>query len=112
MSTMTVIQEVEFSMDDIDNEVYFEVLDNNIVYGSDTLKGVFDVIVKSDWFVEGNKTEGLLSIGNFVEGLGIEMNLIWKSITMGEDWDSDEEEEHEKDFYVYFNKYGFHINPK
>jgi hypothetical protein len=95
---MVVNQEVEFSMDDIDNEVYFEIT-GNVVFKEDLIQEIFDVIVSSEWFIQGNKTEGLLSIGQRLKK-GIEVNLDWKSITMGEDWDSDEEVQHEMDFLL------------
>jgi len=98
MSTMVVNQEVEFSMDDVDNEVYFEIT-GKMVFNEILVQEIFDVIVNSRWFIQGNRTEGLLSIGQRLKN-GIEVNLFWKSITMGEDWDSDETEEHEKDFIL------------
>lgn len=111
---MTVIQEVEFSMDDIDNEVDFYVTDevrDDVVFDSDTVQEIFDVITRSDWFVEGNKTEGILSIGKKLE-VGREVNLFWKSITMGEDWDSDEEEEHEMDFVLTYENHKWVLTPR
>ena len=100
---MDTIQEVEFTMDDISDEVDFYVTDesrDDIVFEEEIVQEIFDVIVKSSWFVQGNKTEGILSIGKKLEGQGREINLDWKSITMGEDWDTDEEDEHNMDFVL------------
>jgi hypothetical protein len=85
-------------MDDVDDEVYFEIT-GKMVFNEILVQEIFDVIVNSRWFIQGNRTEGLLSIGQRLKN-GIEINLDWKSITMGEDWDSDETEEHEKDFIL------------
>jgi hypothetical protein len=100
---MNTIQEVEFTMDDISDEVDFYVTDesrDDIVFEGEIVQEIFDVIVKSNWFIQGNKTEGILSIGKKLEGRGREINLDWKSITMGEDWDTDEEDEHNMDFVL------------
>ena len=98
MSTMVVNQEVVFTMDDIYNEVEFEI-SGKMVFTEVLVQEIFDVILNSRWFIQGNRTEGILSIGQRLKN-GIEINLDWKSITMGEDWDSDETEEHEKDFIL------------
>ena len=98
MSTMVVNQEVVFSMDDIYDEVEFEI-SGKMVFTEVLIQEIFDVIVDSEWFIQGNKTEGILSIGQRLKN-GIEINLDWKSITMGEDWDTDVEVEHEMNFLL------------
>ena len=102
MSNLTLIQEVEFTMDDISDEVDFYVTDesrDDIIFEEEIVQEIFDVIIKSDWFIQVNKTEGILTIGKRLN-IGREINLSWKSITMGEDWDSDVEEEHDMDFVL------------
>jgi len=105
MSNLTVIQEVEFSMDDVSDEVDFYVTDeigDDVVFDSETIQEIFDVIVDSVWFIQGNKTEGVLSIGKKLE-VGRELNLSWSSINM-EITDGgdifDDTEDHEMDFVL------------
>ena len=106
MSKLTVFQEVEFSMDDMSNDVYFELPDDISewsIFDEEILEEVFEVITKSKWFVQGNKTEGILTIGertnNGIQN-GWNINIDWKSITMGSDWDTDVEEEFERNFFL------------
>lgn len=112
---MKIIQEVEFTMDDISDEVDFYVSDesrDDIVFESEIIQEIFDVIVKSSWFIQGNKTEGILSIGGFREvGVGRDVNISWKSITMGEDWDSDEEEDYEIDLVLTYESHIWILKP-
>lgn len=106
MSNLTVFQEVEFSMDDVSTEVDFELpedISEWSIFDEEILEEVFEVITGSKWFVQGNRTEGLLTIGertnNGVQD-GWNINISWRSITMGSDWDTDVEVEHEKDFFL------------
>ena len=102
MSNLTLVQEVEFSMDDLSNEVDFYVTDesrDDIFYDSESVEEIFEVIKKSDWFIQGNRTEGLLTFGKRLN-IGREVNLDWKSIMMGSDWDTDVTVEHEMDFVL------------
>ena len=102
MSNLTLVQEVEFSMDDMSNEVDFYVSDesrDDIFYDSESVEEIFEVIKKSKWFIQGNKTEGILTIGKRLN-VGREVNIDWKSITMGDDWDTDVEVEYNMDFVL------------
>ena len=102
MSNLTLIQEVEFTMDDISDEVDFYVTDesrDDIIFEEEIVQEIFDVIIKSDWFIQGNRTEGLLTFGKRLN-IGREVNLDWKSIMMGSDWDTDVTVEHEMDFVL------------
>ena len=102
MSNLTLVQEVEFSMDDMSNEVDFYVTDevrDDVILDSESVEEIFEVIKKSVWFIQGNKTEGILTIGKRLD-VGREVNIDWKSITMGDDWDTDVEVEHNMDFVL------------
>ena len=102
MSNLTVFQEVDFSMDDMSNEVDFYVTDevrDDVILDSESVEEIFEVIKKSVWFIQGNKTEGILTIGKRLD-VGREVNIDWKSITMGDDWDTDVEVEHNMDFVL------------
>ena len=114
MSNLIVFQEVEFSMDDLSDEVYFELpedIDEWSIFNEEILDEIFEVIKKSDWFVEGNKTEGILTIGERTDS-GRWVNIYWKSIMMGSDWDTDTEEEHEKDFLLTLESQKWVITPQ
>ena len=102
MSNLTLVQEVEFSMDDMSNEVDFYVTDevrDDVILDSESVEEIFEVIKKSKWFIQGNKTEGILTIGKRLD-VGREVNIDWKSITMGDDWDTDVEVEYNMDFVL------------
>ena len=102
MSNLTVFQEVDFSMDDMSNEVDFYVTDevrDDVILDSESVEEIFEVIKKSVWFIQGNKTEGILTIGKRLD-VGREVNIDWKSITMGDDWDTDVEVEYNMDFVL------------
>ena len=102
MSNLTLVQEVEISMDDMSNEVDFYVTDevrDDVILDSESVEEIFEVIKKSKWFIQGNKTEGILTIGKRLD-VGREVNIDWKSITMGDDWDTDVEVEYNMDFVL------------
>jgi hypothetical protein len=102
MSNLTIVQEVEFSMDDISDEVDFYVTDevrDDVILDSESVEEIFEVIKKSKWFIQGNRTEGLLTIGKRLN-VGREVNIDWKSITMGDDWDTDITDEYNLDFVL------------
>jgi hypothetical protein len=118
MSNLTVFQEVEFSMDDMSTEVDFELpedIDEWSIFNDETLNEIFEVIRGSKWFVQGNRTEGILSIGDRIDNgtqYGRWVNISWKSITMGDDWDTDVEVEHEMDFFLTLEFMRWVITPK
>ena len=84
-------REIEFQMDDVDDNIYFEGCDEDTI-PEIFMKQLMDKIRSQKWFIEGNKTEGIVTFHS-----SIELTIDWKSITMGEDWDSDEEQDHSQD---------------
>jgi hypothetical protein len=118
MSKLTVFQEVEFSMDDLSKDVYFELpddVDEWSIFNEEILDEIFEVIQKSDWFVQGNKTEGIITIGERIDNgvqFGWNINLDWKSITMGSDWDTDTEEEYERNFFLTLEFHRWVLTPQ
>ena len=89
--------EFTFEMDDVSDEVFVEGFEESIPKVQEFLKSI-----KSEpWFIQGNRTEGVLTFYG-----GDSVNLSWKSITMGEDWDTDEEVDHEVEVGVNTPKWG------
>jgi hypothetical protein len=89
--------EFTFEMDDVSDEVFVEGFEESIPKVQEFLKSI-----KSEpWFIQGNRTEGVLTFHG-----GDSVNLSWKSITMGEDWDTDEEVDHEVEVGVNTPKWG------
>jgi len=84
-------REIEFQMDDLSDEVYFEGCDEHTLTEMFMIQ-LFEKIKLKDWFVQGNKTEGIVTFHS-----DNELTIEWKSITMGDDWDTDEEVEHKQD---------------
>ena len=84
-------REIEFQMDDVDDNVYFEGCDEHTLT-DDFMTQLMEKVRGCKWFIEGNKTEGTITFHYHNE-----FTIIWRSITMGEDWDSDEEELHTQD---------------
>lgn len=77
---MTTLQEVEFYMDDLDNEIEFysdEDYEDDGVFSLQTIGEIFMLIQSSDWFTQGNKTEGILSV---IDHKSIKLD--WKTIDM------------------------------
>ncbi len=104
MSTITKIQEVVFSMDDIDNEVYFEDFEETIFDGL-SMERLMGLVVKTDWFIQGNKTEGVIEITPRTDK-GFPITLTWNEINMEIDEDgniSDDTTDHEKSFFFVDN---------
>jgi len=82
-------KEISFYLTDInENDFYFEGCDET--FTEEKMTELFKDIRKQDWFVEGNKTEGTI---NFM--FGTEILVVWETKTMGDDWDSDDSDEHE-----------------
>ena len=84
-------REIEFQMDDVDDNVYFEGCDEHTLT-DEFMTNLMEKVRGCKWFIEGNKTEGTITFQHHNE-----FTIIWRSITMGEDWDSDEEELHTQD---------------
>jgi hypothetical protein len=80
---------INFYLTDIsENDFYFEGCNETLT--EEKVTELFKDIRKQDWFVEGNKTEGTITFMG-----GTEVLIEWEVKTMGEDWDTDESEEHE-----------------
>jgi hypothetical protein len=94
---MFLMNEFTFEMDDLSNEVYFELPEVQIL-SEDQVEMFFSKIRKTSWFVRGNRTEGLMTIFDLFN-----VSLDWKSITMGSDWDTDVEVEHEIKLSIVWN---------
>ena len=84
-------REIEFSFDDIDEGVNFEGCDEHTLT-EEFMKHLFVQLRKHHWFYEGNKTEGIVTFHS-----DNEFTLDWKTIDMGDDWDTDEENEYTQD---------------
>ena len=84
-------REIEFQMDDISNDVQFEGYDEHTIT-EQFMKQLFEKIRGQKWFTEGNRTEGIVTFLS-----DNEFTIDWKSITMGDDWDTDQETEHTQD---------------
>lgn len=84
-------REIEFQMDDIDDNVYFEGCDEHTLTEM-FMTQLMEKVRGCKWFIEGNKTEGIITFHS-----DNEFTIDWKSITMGDDWDTDQEVEHKQD---------------
>ncbi len=79
---------IEFQMDDISDDVTFEGCDENVLT-EEFMLNLMNKIKERNWFIEGNKTEGTITFES-----DIEFTIDWVVKTMGDDWDTDTEEEH------------------
>lgn len=82
---------IEFFIDDVDDVVSFEGCDDTY-FTEEFMTHLMNKVRVTDWFLEGNKTEGSITFHSLTE-----FTIEWVVKTMGEDWDSDEEEEHSQD---------------
>lgn len=87
-------REIEFQMDDVDDNVYFEGCDEHTLTEM-FMKQLMEKVRQQKWFVEGNRTEGIVTFQSHNE-----FTIDWKSINMGEDWDTDEEVDHSQDVLI------------
>jgi hypothetical protein len=94
MFTTIMVKEIQFYLDDVSNDVILETLDGVDVQNSQ-VEELIEKIRSQEWFVEGNKTEGVIT---FHSDFDISVN--WVSITMGKDWDSDIEKRHSQDCII------------
>jgi hypothetical protein len=90
-------REIEFQMDDVDDNVYFEGCDEQTLT-EEFMTKLMEKVRGCKWFIEGNKTEGIVTFQYHNE-----FTIDWKSITMGEDWDSDEEVDHSQDVILNYD---------
>jgi hypothetical protein len=95
--------EFTFEMDDISDDVFVEGFIGEV---TPKIEEYLKSIRSEPWFIQGNKTEGVLTWFG-----GDSVNLSWKSITMGDDWDTDQEVDHEVEIGVntpkWSNIFGF-----
>lgn len=96
-------REIEFQMDDVDDNVYFEGCDEHTLTEM-FMKQLMEKVRQQKWFTEGNKTEGIITFQSHNE-----FTIDWKSITMGEDWDSDEEVDHSQDVLINIDHEQYHV---
>jgi len=87
-------REIEFSFDDVDREVYFEGCDEHTLT-EEFMKNLFVKIRRHHWFYEGNKTEGIVTFHSENE-----LTIDWKTIEMGDDWDTDMECDYSQDILL------------
>ena len=87
-------KEIEFQMDDVSDEVYFEGCDDTTLT-EEFMTQLMEKVRGCKWFIEGNKTEGTI-----IFQYHNEFTILWRTIEMGEDWDSDEEMEHSQDVII------------
>ena len=87
-------KEIEFQMDDVSDEVYFEGCDDTTLT-KEFMTQLMEKVRGCKWFIEGNKTEGTITFQYHNE-----FTILWRTIEMGEDWDSDEETEHSQDVII------------
>lgn len=87
-------KEIEFQMDDVSDEVYFEGCDDTTLT-EEFMTQLMEKVRGCKWFIEGNKTEGTI-----IFQYHNEFTILWRTIEMGEDWDSDEETEHSQDVII------------
>jgi hypothetical protein len=77
--------EIRFEMDDQSTDITFEGVDNDsLLYSEKTLTLIMDKVRKCDWFIEGNRTEGIVEfehIDRFV--------MEWTTINLNEDLETD-----------------------
>ena len=90
-------REIEFQIDDVDDNVYFEGCDDNTLT-EEFMTQLMKKIRGCKWFIEGNKTEGIITFQYHNE-----FTIDWKSINMGEDWDTDEEEDHSQEVLLNYD---------
>ena len=94
MSTTIMVKKVQFYLDDVSSDITLETLDGESVESSE-VEELVDKIRSQDWFIEGNKTEGVITIHS-----DFDISVNWVSITMGKDWDSDIEKRHSQDCII------------
>ena len=87
-------REIEFQFDDVDNVINFEGCDEHTIT-EEFMNHLFKQLRKHHWFYEGNKTEGIVTFHS-----EIELSIDWKTIEMGDDWDTDMEEEYSQDILL------------
>lgn len=90
---------IEFEMDDIDDTITYEGDMDDTYLTEDFLTNLLTKIRGCKWFMEGNKTEGTLTFHT-----NNELTIDWVVKTMGEDWDSDKEEEYSMNVLINYDE--------
>jgi len=90
-------REIEFQMDDVDDNIYFEGCDEQTLT-DEFMTNLMEKVMSCKWFIMGNKTEGIITFQSHNE-----FTIDWKSITMGEDWDTDEEDDHTQEVLLNYD---------
>jgi hypothetical protein len=90
-------REIEFQMDDVDPNIYFQGCDEDTLT-DEFMTNLMEKVRSCDWFIEGNKTEGIITFESHNE-----FTIDWKSIEMGDDWDTDEEVDHSQDVLLNYD---------
>ena len=96
-------REIEFQMDDVDDNIYFEGCDDNTLT-DEFMTNIMKKVRSCKWFIEGNKTEGTI-----IFQYHNEFTILWRTIEMGEDWDSDEETEHSQDVIINIDSENYEV---
>ena len=96
-------KEIEFQMDDVSDEVYFEGCDDTTLT-EEFMTQLMEKVRGCKWFIEGNKTEGTITFQYHNE-----FTIDWRTIEMGEDWDSDEETEHSQDVIINIDSENYEV---
>ena len=90
-----MVKEIQFYIDDVSDDVTLETLNGDSVENSQFYEELVNKIRSQKWFIEGNKTEGVITFHS-----DYDISIDWVSITMGDDWGSDEEVEHYQDCII------------
>jgi hypothetical protein len=80
-------------MDDISDDVTFEGCDDLLT--EEFMTNLMKKVIGCNWFIEGNKTEGTITFES-----DIEFTIDWVVKTMGDDWDTDTEEEYSQSVLI------------
>jgi len=88
---------IEFEMDDVDDLYHFEGCDDTYLT-HEFMTNLMNNVRRQDWFVEGNKTEGTITFESKNE-----FTVDWVVKYMGEDWDTDEEDEYSQNVLLNYD---------
>lgn len=88
---------IEFETDDVDDVFTFEGCDDTYLT-HEFMTNLMTKVRVCDWFVEGNKTEGTITFESKNE-----FTIDWVVKDMGEDWDSDLEEEYSQNVLINYD---------
>jgi len=93
---------VEFYIDDVSEHISLEGIEESSVNSQTDYQGYYSMVKSvveklrsQEWFMEGNKTEGTITFHSEHH-----ISVQWKCMSMGTDWDTDEEEEYSQDCII------------